>query len=106
MRQILPEEMTMVAMREKSTPRNAGSRSEAGGGGQIVTRAKETATDVVHSIQDGARVAKESLTEMASEASRAIGQTLKDEGERLFEKQKSRIVSRIRSAGTVAGQVA
>jgi hypothetical protein len=86
----------MVAMRDKSSlQRRKDSDAEddkAGStGGQIVTRIKHGASDVAGQLKRGVD---------------AVGQTVKEEGEQLFEKQKDGIVSRVRGFGKATRQVA
>lgn len=86
----------MVAMRDKSSlqrRRDPDKQDDKTGsaGGQIVTRIKHGASDVAGRLKRGAA---------------AVGQTVKEEGEQLFEKRKDRVVSRVRGFGKATRQVA
>jgi hypothetical protein len=86
----------MVAMRDRTgleQKKNAGHDEDKAGarGSQIVARVKDGASDVARQLKRGAG---------------AIGQTVREEGEQLYEKQKDRVVSKVRGFGKVTRQVA
>lgn len=98
----------MVAMNRQEPGR---SRKKAGGASagadvQILGRVKDGASELVQSVKEGARAAKEQIAETAGEVTRNLSQTMKGEAERLFEQQRGRAVSKVKTAGKVAHQTA
>jgi hypothetical protein len=98
----------MVAMREsrRESGRRQPRRGEEAGGGEMLSRVKEGASDVAQYVKDGARAARQKVRETATEATRAIKETVQEEAEQMYEKQKDKIVSRVSTAGKVVKQAA
>lgn len=86
----------MVAMRDKTGLRRHQESEEqeddaGSAGGQIVTRVKDGASDMARQLKRGVT---------------AVGHTVKEEGEQLYEKQKDGVVSKVRRMGKATRQVA
>jgi hypothetical protein len=93
-------------MRDKSKFQNQRRGSEQSGGSQIVGHGANNGAGMADHVMENIRAAKEKVMQTTGKMSSAIGQTLKEEGERLFEKKKGRVVSRISGAGKLVKQVA
>src|SRR5204862_1571668 len=66
----------------------------------------EGASGVAEKLKDGARAARESIKKTAGEVTNAVIDTVLEEAEDLYEKQKDRAVSRVSSIGKIAKQTA
>jgi hypothetical protein len=72
---------------------------------EIFTRVRKGAAGVADYVKDGTRSAAEQVRRTTSEVTRAMADAVKEEAETLYEKQKSKAVSRVASLGKVGKQI-
>jgi hypothetical protein len=85
------------------------SRSSRGDEPDVVEelrQLKERAAEVVGSVRESAGTAAEQVKQKATEMSRAITGTIKEEAERLFDEQKGKAASKVTRFGKVMHQAA
>ena len=83
-----------------------GDRGGANGGGEIVTRVREGASGAFHSVLEGAQNVTQQIKETTGEVTGAVLDTILDEAERIYKKQKKPAISRISSLSKMADRTA
>jgi hypothetical protein len=83
---------------------SGGHRDDAGD--DTIQHVKERAAEVANYVKSSTRAATQQVKETAAEMARAIGETVKEEAERLFEEQRDRVSSRAVKVGKATRQVA
>jgi hypothetical protein len=88
--------------------RDSGGDSGRGGGagGEIISRVREGASGALHSVMEGAQSVTQQLKETTGEVTGAVLDTLLDEAERIYRKQKKPAISRISGLSKMADRTA
>jgi hypothetical protein len=77
-----------------------------GGGGAIITRVREGASGALQSVMQSAQSVTEQIKETTGEVTGAVFDTLLDEADRIYRKQKKPAISRIDSLSKMADRAA
>ena len=106
----------MVAMRGRAERSRNGNQQRdddydeendpRGGGGEIMTRARSGASGALHSVIEGAQSVTQQIRETTGEVTGAVLDTILDEAERIYRKQKKPAMSRIASLSKMADRTA
>jgi len=76
------------------------------GGGEVVARVRDGVTGATRYVAEQGRTVARQVKEATLEASQAVLQTVREEAERVYEKQKDRIAGRITRVSKIGGQAA
>ena len=84
----------------------SGGGGAQGGGGEIVNRVRQGASGALHSVLEGAQSVTQQIKDTTGEVTGAVLDTILDEAERLYKKQKKPAMSRISSLSKMADRTA
>jgi hypothetical protein len=91
-----------AANRRRQSRRDRGSGERGGRGGEVAARLKESVVGATRYVKEQAR----SIREATSEASQQLLQTVQEEAERAYARQKGRAAARVKGIAKIGKQAA
>jgi hypothetical protein len=107
--QVVTKGVAMVAMKAADRRRRQQARRDRGSGiapGEIVKTVREGVAGAARQLADQARSVSRQAKEATTEVSRAVMQTVREEGERLYQKKKGKAVARVQGVAKIGRQAA